>query len=317
MSSKLFRLGLLAGALILVGILAVGVVVLSGQLAESQEVAATAMADSTSAVERQSTAEAEAMLRATAGALAEEQLVDAWQESDLARSRELASLAIQAMLQGDLLEAYQLAIQAYQTAPTAESEHALYSLIYGKYRLPERTFERHEISVNSAAFSPDGTRVVTGDWDGIARIWDAESGSELTVLKGHRVNVSSAVFSPDGRRVVTVGVNTVRLWDAESGAELTVLQGASRDFSSAAFSPDGTRVVTADLDSMARIWDAESGAELATLEGHEWEIYTVAFSPDGNRVVTAGMDGTVKIWVAGGAELLRIAEDRLAGLGTA
>jgi WD40 repeat protein len=43
----------------------------------------------------------------------------------------------------------------------------------------------HESWVNSAAFSPDGARIVTASWDTTARIWDATTGKEITVLRGH------------------------------------------------------------------------------------------------------------------------------------
>ena len=55
----------------------------------------------------------------------------------------------------------------------------------------------------SAAFSPDGTRIVTASDDITARIWDAATGNELTVLRGHEDPVLSAGFSPDGTRIVT------------------------------------------------------------------------------------------------------------------
>ena len=35
--------------------------------------------------------------------------------------------------------------------------------------------------MSSAAFSPDGERVVTAGGAGLARIWDAESGAELEI----------------------------------------------------------------------------------------------------------------------------------------
>jgi serine/threonine protein kinase len=73
----------------------------------------------------------------------------------------------------------------------------------------------HEDWVRSAAFSPDGTRVVTASRDTTARVWDASSGQEVAVLRGHEDSVRSAAFSPDGTRVVTASDDkTARVWDS-------------------------------------------------------------------------------------------------------
>src|SRR5207248_5723435 len=61
-------------------------------------------------------------------------------------------------------------------------------LVYGDY-----------VRARSAAFSPDGSLIVTASRDKSARIWDAATGKELLVLSGHNDQLSSAAFSPDGR----------------------------------------------------------------------------------------------------------------------
>ena len=43
----------------------------------------------------------------------------------------------------------------------------------------------HEGRVCSAAFSPDGTRIVTASDDGTARVWRADGSGEPVVLRGH------------------------------------------------------------------------------------------------------------------------------------
>jgi WD40 repeat protein len=46
-----------------------------------------------------------------------------------------------------------------------------------------------------------------------ARLWDAESGKEITALK-HKGKVSTAAFSGDGKRVVTASHDfTAHIWD--------------------------------------------------------------------------------------------------------
>ena len=47
------------------------------------------------------------------------------------------------------------------------------------------TLKGHTEGVCSAAFSPDGSRIVTASWDNTAKVWDARSGTELLTLKGH------------------------------------------------------------------------------------------------------------------------------------
>jgi WD40 repeat protein len=152
--------------------------------------------------------------------------------------------------------------------------------------------------VNSAAFSPDGKRVITASGDQTARVWDAATGKTLASLQGHTHRVFDAAFSPDGTRVVTASWDhTARVWDAATGKTLASLQGHTSWVNSATFSPDGARVVTASWDQTARVWDAATGKTLASLQGHTDEVNSAAFSPDGARVVTASRDQTARVWL--------------------
>ncbi len=125
-------------------------------------------------------------------------------------------------------------------------------------------------AITHAAFSPDGSRVLTTSDDNTARLWDAQTGQSLLVLPGHecgrniiagdrQCGITHAAFSHNGLRVLTVSNDkTVRLWDAQSGQSLFVLQGYEDRVTHAAFSPDGARVFTTSEDmplwSVVRLW---------------------------------------------------------------
>ena len=155
--------------------------------------------------------------------------------------------------------------------------------------------------MNDAAFSSDGSRVVTASRDNTARLWDAKSGVALATLSGHTGWVNSAEFSPDGNLIVTASDDhTARLWDARTGAPRATLLGHKLAVITAAFNRDGSVVVTASADHTARLWDAKAGyeaPELATLSGHTADVHSAVFSPDGSLVATASYDNTVRIWL--------------------
>ncbi|KAJ7861893.1 hypothetical protein B0H13DRAFT_1726283 [Mycena leptocephala] len=165
---------------------------------------------------------------------------------------------------------------------------------------------KHTDWVCSVAFSPDGTRIVSGSDDETICIWNAATGEAVgTPLEGHTDWVHSVAFSPDGTRIVSGSDDeTIRIWNAATGEAVgTPLEGHTHWVRSVAFSPDGTRIVSGSDDETIRIWNAATGEAVGTpLEGHTDSVCSVAFSPDGTRIVSGSDDETIRIWNAATGE---------------
>jgi WD40 repeat protein len=159
-----------------------------------------------------------------------------------------------------------------------------------------------------AAFSPNGTRLLSICDDDRVLLWDALTGKQIAVLKGHEANVSSAEFSPDSSRILTASYDeTVRLWDAESGKELAAYDIPGSLYS-AVYSPDGKRFATASADTTVRLWDAESGKQLAVVSrAKNYDPTSAEFSPDGRRLI-AVTDKVAQVWDLYGSSTEEVVE---------
>jgi WD40 repeat protein/serine/threonine protein kinase len=161
----------------------------------------------------------------------------------------------------------------------------------------------YDLTMSRVAFSPDGTRVVTGSEDGGVRVWPANGIGEPVLLHQQKDAVRVIAFSPDGTRVVSAGG-----WDwayisrADGTGESIVLRGHLDTVNDVAFSPDGNRVATASDDLTVRVWRADGTGQPIVLRGHRQDAQAVAFSPDGQWIVSADLDGIVHVWKADGTE---------------
>jgi WD40 repeat protein len=178
-----------------------------------------------------------------------------------------------------------------------------------------RQLAGHTDLVRAAAFSPDGTRILTAGQDKLIILWDAATGRRAHTLQGHTIAVLCAAFNRDGTRVVSGSggyldkdvhhVGGLTTWDARTGAVLLSIKGHEQSVFAVAFSPDGRRVVSASADRSVKVWDVDTGQELLSVSGQPGEVRTLAFSPNGQYLATGGQDGAVKVWDARGDDRLR------------
>ncbi len=163
---------------------------------------------------------------------------------------------------------------------------------------------RHQASVTSAAFSPDGKRIVTASSDGSLRIFQPSTGRLLAASEAHCVAVRSggrqcvparsASFSPKGNLLLTEdddGIVRIR----GSGNLRLRLAIPTPAGSQATFDPTGRLVVIVKDGHISR-FDSKSGRQRPALP--QPFVASAAFSPDGKQLVTQDTGGNVTVWNA-------------------
>jgi predicted Ser/Thr protein kinase len=130
---------------------------------------------------------------------------------------------------------------------------------------------------------------------------------ELEPLRGHGNGVQSVAISPDGKSIVSSSYDkTLRLWDLASRTErATLFKG--EECNGAVFSPDGRSIAAGFWDGSVRVWDTE-GFRSRTIMGHRLQIRGLAFSSDSRLLASASTDRTVRIRDLQGTSEVRVLE---------
>jgi len=156
-------------------------------------------------------------------------------------------------------------------------------------------------------FSPDGKRIATIEQGVSVRLWDADSGREITKIAGHfhSLPTDNVLLTTD--RWAVHGT-PIRRWNTTTGRELLpALEMEGGWNHQAIFSPDRTRITMhAGPRGRVFVWDVESGRKL-----HEFarDAGTYSFSPDGTRIAVPGWDTTRILDAESGRELQTVAGD--------
>lgn len=166
------------------------------------------------------------------------------------------------------------------------------------------TLAGHTERVDSVRFSPTGGRVVSGDRDGIVRVWDAWTGEELLAIRAHnsvssdgftvRSDVQSVEFSPDGTQILSCGSDEcVKLWESSTGELQQILHDDLDGLQYATFSADGKHILCSG-DSLT-VFDSETGGVSVDSSAPRASYGAASFSPDGRQIAVVH-GSAIKIW---------------------
>ncbi len=157
----------------------------------------------------------------------------------------------------------------------------------------------HDGPVDAAAFSPDGTRVVTGSDDRTARLWDSATGQPVGLPLHHPAQVAAVAYSPDGKTVLTGCVDGIaRLWDVDTGRLVRSTPSQEGAVMAVAYSPDGTTILTGGNFQAAHLRDTATFSRIGRPSIPHDFVRAAAFSPDGKTILTGTEGRSARLWDA-------------------
>ncbi|QDU29109.1 Serine/threonine-protein kinase PrkC [Anatilimnocola aggregata] len=220
-------------------------------------------------------------------------------------------------------EAYRLDAEAAEAAAreASTSDAAAYEsakLEYHRIRLGQLqgamsrvpVVVAHQKQVKAAKFLPGDQQFVTIGADGIAQVWNAQTGEAIGAPMKHNDAVECVAVSGDGTIVATGDVTGVaRTWDAATGLPISPELKHKGWVLAVAIDRDGKSLLTGSGGNQARLFDTRSGAPLMEplIESADaaGQVRLAAFSGDGKRFFTAirGADG-LRVHETASGELL-------------
>jgi WD40 repeat protein/class 3 adenylate cyclase len=159
--------------------------------------------------------------------------------------------------------------------------------------------------IQGVAFSPDGDRVMTGDFlIRAVKIWDVSrtGDAEWTNVPAESDFLASVGFSGDGRLAASGSDGSMAVWDPETGRRLQMIDRSGRpdEIYRMDVSRDGRLAVA--VGETAEVWDVATGREVFSVGEGSFE--DVAWSPRGDVLAVSGFDERgVKILDPSGREL--------------
>ena len=169
---------------------------------------------------------------------------------------------------------------------------------------PLFTLFGHQNNTNSLVYTEDGSRLVTGNADGTAKVWDAATGQELFTLAGGTRSINSLAISPDAMHALSAhGDGQVRIWDiSPTGShEWWAVFPAYRGHISLDGEHLATAYPTSELtgESRFQLWALSPSGVRETqtiIVNPGAPVWQYGFAADLSRYVTIDADMMLKSW---------------------
>ncbi|MCR9198208.1 MAG: serine/threonine protein kinase [Planctomycetaceae bacterium] len=202
----------------------------------------------------------------------------------------------------------------------AESRHQL-NVYRANLHTGNWESQRHQSSIMTVRFSPDGQLVATGGADYLIQLTDVATGQITTTLAGHEDIVQTVAWSASGEQLLSGDLSgRVLLWQVGKHSEQSGIQEVARLESAVrgvALSSDNQLACVGCMDGHVFVFDLTQDGKQISEWSHADSLLALRLSRQTNALVTAGVHQLHVIDLASGdvrSEITREAHHHYASL---
>lgn len=161
------------------------------------------------------------------------------------------------------------------------------------------------VSIDCAAFHPNGRIVVGGGSDGRLRLWQTASGALWRTADLHAAAISSVAFTADGQYLITAGQDgKVHIWHMPAIKWVSSVSGQPGLVTALAAGERGELLALACAGgvSPARVWSWD-GSQMVTRGQYPGSLFSAAVVDIKNKsVIGGGRDGKIRSYTVAGSQ---------------
>lgn len=182
--------------------------------------------------------------------------------------------------------------------------------LWKKRRLSKKK-ELLKTQTTTAKFSEDGAYLISGDEDGMVKVFETAKGTPISTLKGHKQRLIYTDISRDNGTIVSVDFSgKAKVWNVQTQDTIQTF-GVGKGTTSMVLHPDGRTLMTGFRKDI-RLWRTETGKKITDLTGliEDWEsksINAVRFGVDTQSIVSAG-ERTLRFWTETSSEKIELGD---------
>ena len=150
-------------------------------------------------------------------------------------------------------------------------------------------------------WSPAGTQIGGGFYNGKTKIWDVSTGLVIRELRKQNSTIADLEWHPGGSSIAVASSSDLIFYDATNGDEISRIANPDpntrkNNVYGLSFHPSKPEILEVGRNSTNSILDANNGATKNKTQSEQDGVYSAAYNSDGTKYATAGINGTTIIW---------------------